>query len=65
MCYIYLLRSEHDNKIYAGFTENLKRRIRQHFTGEVHTTVRFDSLKLIYYEAYINEKDAREREKYF
>ena len=64
MYYVYLLRSNADSKNYCGFTTNLKRRIAEHFRGEVHTTYRFDKLKLIYYEAYISKKDAEERERY-
>lgn len=64
MYYVYLLRSKRDDKIYTGFSTDLKRRIREHFDKEVHTTQRMGEIELIYYEAFLDEKDAREREKY-
>ncbi len=64
MFYVYLLRSKRDGKIYTGYTTDLKRRIGQHFSGDVHTTVRMGEIELIYYEAFTNEEDAREREGY-
>jgi putative endonuclease len=64
MYYVYLLRSRTDNKIYTGFTTDLRRRIKEHFTGQVHSTLRFHNLNLIYYEAYISKEDAIQREKY-
>ena len=64
MFYIYLLRSITNGKIYTGYTVDLKRRIKEHFRNEVHTTKRYKNIKLIYFEAYINKKDAMERENY-
>lgn len=64
MYYVYLLQSERDDKIYTGYTEDLKRRVKQHFNGDVHTTHRMGEIRLVYYEAFINKKDARERENY-
>jgi putative endonuclease len=64
MYYVYLLLSEKDGKFYTGSTDDLKRRIAEHEAGYVKSTVRRKPLKLIYYEACINETDARAREKY-
>ena len=64
MYYVYLLRGARDGKIYTGFTHDLRKRISEHFRGSVHTTLRMGDLKLIYYEAFISEADAREREGY-
>lgn len=64
MYYVYLLRSLRDGKIYTGYTTDLKRRIREHHDQIVHTTHRMGKLDLIYYEAFKNERDARERERY-
>lgn len=62
--YTYILLSEKDNKFYIGLTRNLKRRIEQHNEGEVPSTKARRPLKLIFYEAYLNEKDAVRREDY-
>ena len=64
MYYVYLLLCEKDGKFYTGSTHDLKRRIAEHEAGSVKSTVRRKPLKLIYYEACLNETDARVRERY-
>lgn len=64
MYYVYILRSKFNNKIYTGYTNNLKRRIKEHFNHYVHTTLRMKNLELVFYEAFKDKKDATEREKY-
>ncbi|OGZ73563.1 MAG: hypothetical protein A2908_00465 [Candidatus Staskawiczbacteria bacterium RIFCSPLOWO2_01_FULL_38_12b] len=53
MYYVYLLRKG-DGKIYIGYTNDLKRRIREH---------KDKTPELIYYEAYKNKLDAQDRER--
>jgi len=60
MFYVYIIRNEL-NELYYGSTNDLKRRIFEHNNGKSFTT-RYHQWKLIYYEAYLAEKDARERE---
>ncbi len=62
--YIYVLLSEKDKKFYTGYTENLKLRFEQHSNGRVCSTKNRYPLKLIYYEACLDRKDAMHREKY-
>jgi putative endonuclease len=57
--------SEKDNNFYIGFTKDLKRRLEEHKKGSVTPTASRRPLKLIYYEACLNEQDAVNREKYF
>ncbi len=64
MFYVYLLKSGKDGKFYTGSTDDLKRRMAEHEAGYVKSTVRRKPLKLIYYEACLNEEDARRRERY-
>jgi putative endonuclease len=64
MYYVYLLRSTSEGKIYTGYTSDLKRRVREHFSQRVHTTHRMGEIKLIYYEAFTSKEDATKREKY-
>lgn len=64
MYYVYVLKSKKDNKNYIGYTENLKLRFEQHSKGLVDSTKHRKPLKLIYYEACIDKKDAKHREKY-
>ena len=55
MYYVYIMKWRRNNKFYIGYTDDLKRRIKQHR--------REGDLNLIYYEAYQSEKIARQREK--
>lgn len=64
MFYVYILLSELDKQLYTGFTPDLKSRFKAHTNGFVKATKNRRPLKLIYYEAYSEELDARRREKY-
>lgn len=65
MHYLYILLSLKDNKFYIGATNNLTRRINEHNNGKVFSTKGRRPLKLIYYSAFLNEKDTVASEKYF
>ena len=65
MFYTYILLSEKDDKLYSGYTKDVKLRFEQHCKGFVESTKNRRPLKLIYYEACINQNDALRREKYF
>jgi len=65
MYYVYVLQSLKDGKLYIGFTRNLEKRVNEHNKGYVPSTKPRTPLKLIFYEAYLNEKDAIRREDYF
>lgn len=62
--YVYLFLSLKDNKFYVGFTNDLKRRIKEHTDGYVTATKHRLPLKLIHYEYFINEADAKARERF-
>ena len=64
MHYVYLLQSHKDGGFYIGYSANLPRRMAQHGTGKSMATAARRPWKLVYYEAYLNEADARGREKY-
>ena len=64
MFYTYTLVSQKDNKYYVGYTKELKQRVMQHNKGFVESTKKRRPLKLVYYEACLNQKDALKREKY-
>jgi len=63
--YVYILQSLKDKKHYAGYTQNLDLRFEQHQKGEVESTKHRRPLRLIYFEACLNKKDALKREKHF
>ena len=64
MYYVYILKSFADNKLYTGFSSNLRKRIKDHDSGNVDSTKNRRPLKLIYYEAYENKENALRREKF-
>jgi putative endonuclease len=57
MFYVYVLQSEKDTNFYTGFTNNLKKRINEHNLGKVNSTKSRLPLKLVYYEACLNQQD--------
>lgn len=63
--YTYLLYSHKDNDLYSGYSVDLKNRFKEHMNGKVFSTKSRLPVKLIYYEACLNEDDAIRREKYF
>ena len=63
MYYVYLLLSQKDKKLYTGFTNDLKRRLKDHNAGNEPSTKHRRPLKLIYYEACLVKRDAILREK--
>ncbi len=53
MYYVYILKNHSKNEIYIGYTNDLRRRYKEH---------KYKKPELIYYEAHKSEKDARIRE---
>jgi len=64
MFYTYVLLSKKDGRWYTGSTGDLRKRFNQHNAGEVLSTKNRGPFEVIYYEACLNEQDARFREKY-
>lgn len=60
MHYVYVLQAR-DKSLYFGYTSNLRRRLREHQTGRSKYTKGM-VWKLVYYESYASESDARKRE---
>lgn len=65
MFYVYCLESEKNDKLYFGYTNNLKRRLKEHNQGLNFSTKGGIPWKVIYYEGCIDKDDAERREKYF
>ncbi len=53
MCYTYVLRSDHDQRLYTGTTRDLRGRLKLHANG-----------KVVYYEACLETDDAFRRERF-
>lgn len=62
--YVYILFSLKDNKLYIGFTSDLKKRFIEHKQGEVVATKNRRPLLLIYYEYFTDMEDAKSRERF-
>ena len=62
--YAYVLLSDKDGKFYTGSSKDLKGRFEEHRNGSVTSTKDRRPLRLVYYEACIDKKDALHREKY-
>lgn len=63
MHYVYVLENE-DQEHYIGYTADLRKRLAEHNRGRNFST-KGSSWHCIYYEASMEESDARRREKYF
>ena len=61
--YTYILLCS-DKKFYVGFSSNLKQRLQEHAAGRARSTKNRRPFKLIHYEYFINNKDAKAREIY-
>ena len=62
--YTYVLQSQKDNSLYIGYTSDLKKRFVEHNNGQSQATKPFRPYKLIFYEAFLDRVDAKNREKY-
>jgi len=62
MFYTYVIQSTKSDYWYTGSTNDLRKRFNQHNTGKSTYTKPRGPYKLIYYEACLNEQDARSRE---
>lgn len=66
MFYFYILQSTiKKDRIYSGSTNDIKRRVLEHNAGKSKYTQKYRPWELVYYEAYLSEKDARIREQKF
>ena len=61
--YVYLLENI-TGRLYIGTTYDLVQRVKEHNRGLTASTKPYRPWRLIYYEACINETDAKRRENY-
>ena len=64
MYFVYVLQSKKVGIFYTGYTKDLRKRFKQHNSGEVKATKDNRPFRLIYYEASSDKEDAVAREKY-
>jgi putative endonuclease len=65
MFYVYVIESTKKHNLYIGYTSDLRKRLIEHNRGLNQSTKPYLPWKLIYYEACLNDKDAKRRENYF
>jgi putative endonuclease len=63
MFYTYILKNKND-RLYTGYTRDLRKRFKEHNMRKSKYTKYNGPYVLIYYEACVNEQDARSRETY-
>ena len=64
MHYVYILKSEKNKKYYTGVTDNLKRRIKEHNSGNSDFTSWSGPYKLVWYCAFYSKEKAYKFEDY-
>ena len=62
--YVYILTNEYNNVMYIGVTNDLRRRVYEHKSGEIEgLTKQYNVHKLVYFESGHDVKAAIAREK--
>ena len=64
MVFVYVLKSEIDDRLYVGLTQNVEKRLKEHNRGKTRSTKGYRPWQLIYVEEYPDRPTARKREKY-
>ena len=64
MFYTYVLKSKKSGRLYTGYTNDLRKRFKEHNNKMSAYTKYRGPYELIYYEACTDESDARSRELY-
>ena len=64
MFYTYVLKSKTSGRFYTGYTNDLRKRFKEHSDGKSLYTKGRGPFDLVYYEGCLNEHDAKNRELY-
>jgi len=62
--YVYVIQSMKNHDLYVGYTTDLRKRLQEHNRGLNFSTKPYRPWRLIHFEAYLNENDAKRRENY-
>lgn len=65
MYYVYILKSIHNDIFYKGQTENIERRLIEHFSGKMSATRHILPVELIHVEICTTRESARKLEVFF
>ena len=64
MYYVYVIQNVANKKeTYIGYTSDLRQRLQQHNSASNRGYTRHKKWRLVYYEGYLAEADARRRER--
>ena len=63
MFYVYVIESLKNGNLYKGYTQDLAKRLKEHNQG-LNFSTPCKPWHCIYYEACLDEEDAKRREKY-
>jgi len=62
--YCYILTNINKTVLYVGYTNNLKRRIKEHLNGTAALfTKKYNVVDLVYFETFNDKKIAKDRER--
>lgn len=64
MFYVYVLFNKETNRYYVGYTPDLRKRIKNHYSGKVLSTKSNLNYRLVYYCAFLQRDEALAFEKY-
>ena len=60
----YILSNKNKTVLYIGYTENLKKRIKEHRSGNgALFTKKYNCYELLHFETFITKKEAKSRER--
>jgi putative endonuclease len=62
MYFVYILLGEKDHRTYVGYSNNVMARLKRHNAGHVAATKNRRPLRILFYEKFETEKEAKERE---
>jgi putative endonuclease len=62
MYFVYILLSQKDHRTYVGYGNDVMVRLKRHNAGHVAATKSRRPLKVLFYEKFETEKEAKERE---
>lgn len=65
MQFVYVLRSDKDERLYIGCTSNLSKRVLEHNAGKVISTKSRRPLKLVYSEGFEDKYEAFFAERFY
>jgi len=66
MWYVYVIKSLKNERLYVGSTNDIKRRLKEHNDGVGGKYTKDNRpFKLVFYEAFLNKKDAMKDELFF